>query len=216
MRVPLDRIPFAALAAGILCSACVQRTWRDLALQERPSKETPELAFETFRAAIRLDDPALAYGVLSEAMKQRDAIDLTWWSIGWDRFFKRYPAARLLANAAIEHTESLDAREAWIEAAAYGRRIRLDFIRQDYYTVRGRSDDGAVVVADGFLSDLATRVRRTGSSDGSIVVGIVADPRLEAVELSTVDLFLLASEWKILGISEVSDRESKPLTPDLR
>jgi hypothetical protein len=195
----------------LLISGCVTKTWRDRALQDRPDRETPELAFETFRAAIRLDDALLGYKLISEAMKERDKIDSTVFALGWDAFFKRYPAARLLGNAEIVKAERLDPLRARVDASAYGYTIRLDFVRQDFYDVRWRTLEGETRRVDGYIPGVESRVFRAKDAPESLVA-FAANAELASVDPKSIVLFTIGTEWKILGIAELDNGVPKPLT----
>lgn len=204
--VPLFLVLPVALAGG----GCVKLTWRDRALRERPDLGSPERTFETLRAAIRLDDPILAYATLSEAMKERDHFTLLEFSLGWDAFFAEYPFARLLGNSRFERRVGDAAEEEFEargEARAYGQTIRLAFLRQDYFEVRVR---GRAEPIDGFLPSLRVAVGRPPNRDDALRA-ILVDPRFQAIDPAAVESFTVASSWKILEITPpAATTESSP------
>lgn len=176
-------------------SACVTCTPRDESLRERPDHSTPELAFETFRAAVRCDDGIAGYRALSEAFKEREGVTLTTALIWWDQVFKANPIARLAGNAEIESAAPRGRDRCTLVVGAYGKRRVVELVAQTYYEVRVR---GRREPIDGFVPRLAAHVESTGDA----VAVTLRDPRLAGVPLGDIDSVTLATEWKILDFRE--------------
>ncbi|MFN0204960.1 MAG: hypothetical protein ACKVS6_01445 [Planctomycetota bacterium] len=182
-----------ALGAG----GCVTRTWRDRALAERPDLHTPIVAFETLRAAIRLDNPMLAYRTISEEMKSRDQFTQIMFISGWDAFFTKHPLARFAGNAEIVTlVNEGGGRRAHTIATAHGKTIEMIWVRQDYYEIHIRGRNAPI---DGYLDTLANSF----SSDGAHIHRLLAtvnDMRLAEVKPADIESFLIASEWKLFDM----------------
>lgn len=186
----------AILILALAAPSCVKLTWRDRALQERPDRTTPELAFETFRAAIRCDDPLLGYKMLSEAMKEREGIVGVTFSAGWDAFFNKHPFARLAGNAEITDKHAVGGQILMI-AKAHGHTIESLWTREYYYEISLKNGDKI----DGFLEhSIAEQLEK--SKELPELIARCNDMRLSEVEVKDVTGFLLASEWKLLKFEE--------------
>ncbi|MBI3820074.1 MAG: hypothetical protein HY286_15375 [Planctomycetes bacterium] len=188
-------IPRVALTAAFIFGAtsCVHATWRDRALQDRPDRATPELAFESLRAAIRCDDPMFAYRLISERMKERDNFAELMFIAGWDAFFQKYPLARLSGNAEIVKSTPLADGRVVVLANAHGREIKSTWIEEHYYEVevRGRGK------IDGFVNRVAGQLQHGREGVGEFLARC-ADARLEGVDVNDVTSFRIAIEWKLL------------------
>ena len=210
-RRPIFRIPNALCWLGVAsfalaAPACVSVSWRDRALRERPDLETPEKTFETLRAALRLDDPILAYRTLSEAMKEREKFTLFEFTAGWDAFFRRYPYARLIGNADLDKLERTGDLAAVGWASAYGHTMRVDFRRQTFFEVRLR--DGNKF--DGFLGDDLRQHLGKAQNREDVLRGILVDKSFESVNVEDITSFQIAIEWKVLGFTEITGADTKP------
>ena len=195
---------FAAAALALLAAgACTTCTPRDLSLRDRPDFASPAIAFESFRAAVRCDDPTAAYRCLSEAMKERDEITVTKVLIWWEGTFKRNPFARLAGNAEIETIVYVDDRRSIVIATAYGQRRAVEFVRQEFFDVRVR---GRAAPVDDYVQSLAGMLR----VDGDALVARVRDPKLQGVEPRDVVSATFGTEWKILRFSDAPPPESQP------
>ena len=199
-RVVSPAIPPLLCLIAAAAPSCVTKTWRDQALQERADHSTPQLTFETLRAAIRLDDPILAYYTLSEAMKTREKFTLLEFAHGWDVFFQRYPFARFFGNATVDREERVGDLHASIWASAYGHVMRIDFTRQTFFEVKLRN--GKKI--DGSLGDDLNQNLGHFQNRADVLRGILVDKALENVNVEDIASFQIAVEWKVLGFLEVT------------
>jgi hypothetical protein len=199
---------FSAFAASLLLGSCVRITWRDRALQERPAFDSPELCFETFRAAIRCDDPLLGYATISEAMKKRESIDSFTFSIGWEEFFRRFPFARLAGNAEIESAERINARRAVVRANAHGHAIRMDLVRQDYFEI---NVEGSAEPIDAFIPSIAEHLEIPKNQENTLRVK-VSNEKIIGLTTDRVTSIVFAGQWKIFALAEVNETETAQKT----
>jgi hypothetical protein len=190
------------LVLAILPTACVTRTWRDLALAERPDFGSPALAFETFRAAVRLDKPMLGYRAISEEMKEREGFTEIMFISGWNAFFDRHPLARLAGNAEIVDMKEVSKRFARIRAKSHGTEIVTSWIRRDYYEIRAA---GSLII-DGYVDDLHRLIQKDSKAPGSLEARI-ADMRIGDLDPATVEQLHVGSEWKLLELDTKDARE---------
>jgi hypothetical protein len=182
-----------ALGGFVGLEGCVTCSVRDRVLCERNDLSTPELAFESFRAAIRCDEPRAGYLVLSEEIKEREGWTLAIFILGWDEFFAKHPFARLAGNAEVVEIAPEGLRRCRLLARAHGREQRIDLVREDVFEVRG----GAGLI-DGEIPSLGAAIRK----EGDALVARVQDPDLAAVDPSDIHSFLLAGKWKIARLSQ--------------
>lgn len=194
---------FALVLFSISCVtaqiSCVTRTWRDRALQERPDRSTPELAFETLRAAIRLDDPMLGYRLLSEEMKEREQLTEILFITGWDAFFAKHPLARLMGNATVQSHEVRDNRVARVLAGVHGRTIETFWVRKDFFEIWHTDNP---VPVDGFIPSIDSVTRRD-PKDGSRLVATLQDERLLQIGPKPLRSIRIESEWKLAEFREI-------------
>jgi hypothetical protein len=203
-RSPIGPSVRLSPAASLLLSGCCLAPAPDARFLRFPSFETPEAAFETLRAALRADDPALEYRCFSQAFRENYGLQgADSWRIARARILREHPEIRWVARARLrETTRPAPDRRAGI-ASVLGRRFRVEFVREEFFELTR---------ADGTRIDdyLERPLRAHLSAEGERLRLDLADPRFRDLPLEEVERLLVGAEWKILDVGPPASSGTSP------
>lgn len=161
----------------------------------------PEQTFRTFQTAVRADAPELEYRCFSSEFVRRNGLSKLAWREAREELREREPLLRVgIGSAEIVGEAKITGRFATLDADAFGRRVRVQLVREDF----GEVWAGAELVYDETL-DFARSTGIQEAGDGRrLVFGRVTLPRDETRSVTEVRV---GREWKIDGISEAEPHE---------
>lgn len=161
----------------------------------------PEQTFRTFQTAVRADAPELEYRCFSSEFVRRNGLSKLAWREAREELREREPLLRVgIGSAEIVGDAKITGRFATLDADAFGRRVRVQLVREDF----GEVWAGAELAYDETL-DFARSTGIQEAGDGRrLVFGRVTLPRDETRAVTEVRV---GREWKIDGISEAEPHE---------
>jgi len=169
-----------------------------------PSFESPLATFETLRAALRADDPALEYRCFSREFREGNGLrGADTWRVARARVLREHPEIRWVARARLGETRPSAPDRCTASASVLGQRFLLEFVREEFFEIRLR--DGTRI--DGYLDGpLEGRL----SLEGERLRVDLRDSGLRDLPLGTIERVLVGGEWKIL---DVGPDPSAPANP---
>ncbi len=169
-----------------------------------PSFESPLATFETLRAALRADDPAVEYRCVSREFRERNGLrGADTWRVARARILREHPEIRWVARARLGETRPGAPGRCTATASVLGRRFLLEFVREEFFEIR---------LADGTRIDeyLGGPLRAHLSLEGERLQVEIDDPLLRALPLESLERVLVGGEWKILDVGPDPSARSNP------
>lgn len=191
------------------------------------SYETPEAALATLLEAIRRENVTQIYNSLSDGYKQRlGGADRIAAEVGWQRIKEQVPGVHMLGYVQVPAEPARRAdRGVTYELEAYGERVRIDLVRQSFWTVLYQDAAGTVhevgaVLPHDSLNGLVRVDPRTDPIDQLPASALLLDellvvhPTLKTLPLSNILQITIAREWQVNGLAPASDspRPTPPAT----
>ncbi len=205
----------AALPLGGCCSMARLFCGPDRSPWVPIAYDSPRAALATFLEAARRDDAVIAYRSLSADHKARLRREHGLGgslvaALAWEHLKKEVPL-HLLGYAAVGEPERRTADGATFVVAVEGHDVRIDLVRQPYWSVQFAAADGTAKEAGGFLRTLNGNAR-IQPADEDEASRLTLDPIVfphEGSEQVTVDQLIRAEigcEWKVDRIGPVPQR----------
>lgn len=148
---------------------------------------SPEQCFRTFQCAVRADDPAWEYQCFSGHFRSQNHVSQLVWREVREQLWGQVGMRWAVANAKPSAPARVQGKRAWMEVSALGKRVRLEFVIEEF----GKTWNGETLLSD---EELDFR-RSSGVQDGRWFYGQVQLP--EAVDPATVTEMNLGQEWKL-------------------
>jgi hypothetical protein len=192
------------LLTGLSLAGCCVAPAADARFHRFPSFESPLTTFETLRAALRADDPALEYRCFSREFRERNGLKgADTWRVARARVLQDHPEIRWVARARLGETRPEGPGRCAATASVLGRRFLLAFVREDFFEILLRDGSRIDEYLEGPLRD------RLSVEGGRLRVEI-DDPLLRDLPPDSIDRVLVGGEWKILDVGPDPSPGSNP------
>lgn len=171
---------------------------------------TPEATVRTLLEALRRDAPEVVYGCLSNAYRDRLHLDQASVTLAWVKLREQNPGLHVAGYAEVPPATRIDADHARIELCIEGQRLEVDVVRQLYWEVRYRRDNGTPGASGqplGSLADRASIVADDTADRSTLTLSPLTfrHDGLEAVPLTAIEFAGIQREWKVDRLTMLTD-----------
>lgn len=148
---------------------------------------SPEQCFRTFQVAVRADEPGLEYRCFSTRLRAEQHLSQWAWRELRENLWSQPGMRWAVALAKVEAPPSVLGARAELVVGALGKRVHLEFVREDFAELWSGSEK----LADSEIEF----TRQTGTQEGRWFYGQVEMPA--AVDSAKVTEMRLGREWKL-------------------
>lgn len=159
---------------------------------------TPEQCWTSFQTAVRADEPALEYRCLSQRLIREQGLSQLAWREARDEFYRPLGTRWAITRARMVEPARVEGNHAVLVVEGVGRRVRLEFLREDFQTLRA----GERLIVDE-EADFAAASGVQGQQGQRWFYAQVPLP--QGTDAAGVSELHLGREWKLDRISDLQD-----------